>query len=196
MRGGSHGTPLFDRRHQAGKKVHSNKKSKLTIMKLKTSLTVMNFQFSGRVPFFLTMLLFNFTISIFTSLLGSLYLPDSFNTGIFEGWPLAGVFFVSVIAGPFIETLLYQYALIEGTLYYTGKNRSGIVLAIVISALVFGISHLYNLVYMAAALCMGLSLAFTYIRFKGRGDISPLMGVYTIHAGINLMAFIVNDFPW
>lgn len=162
-------------------------------MKLRAGLSDVKFQCSGRVPFFLVMGLLNLAISLLTSLLGSVYRPESFSTDIFDGWSLVAVFFVSVIAGPFVETLIYQFALIEGTLYYTGKNRRGVFLAMFVSAFIFGVSHSYNLVYMAAAMCMGLSLALTYIQFKRRHNISPFIGVYAIHSCINLVAFIVND---
>ena len=162
-------------------------------MKTKSGLWEIRSRNWGRAAFFLAMALLNLGISLLTSLLGSLYMPGTFNTRIFEGWSLPAIFLVVVIAGPFLETLCYQYALIEGTLYYSGKNRRGIFLAIAVSALAFGISHLYNTVYMLAAMCMGVSLAYTYVRFRARSDISPFLGVYAIHAGINLVAFVIND---
>src|SRR5690606_33284686 len=92
------------------------------------------------------------------------------------------------------ETLLFQFIIIEGYFIILRKNNKAIILAILTSSIVFGLSHSYSLNYILLGLIIGFYLSLIYVLAKLRKDISPFFLVSIIHMIINLMVFLLNDF--
>ena len=61
-----------------------------------------------------------------------------------ENSSLRSIFISSVIVGPFLETLFYQFAIIEIGFKYFGKNQNIVPMTMFGSSFVFGIVHSYN----------------------------------------------------
>jgi len=99
-------------------------------------------------------------------------------------------FFGVVIIGPFVETFLCQYFLINLIISLTRFlfKKESIGLAIFISALIFGLSHDYNYIYMAVTFFTGLlySTFFLIIKFR-KQDAFTCTAI--VHALYNLFAF-------
>jgi len=90
-----------------------------------------------------------------------------------EGKSLIYIFLTTVIIIPFIETLLFQFIIIEGYFIILRKNNKAIILAILTSSIVFGLSHSYSLNYILLGLIIGFYLSLIYVLAKLRKDISP-----------------------
>lgn len=99
-------------------------------------------------------------------------------------------FFNGVLFGPFIETAFFQYFIIKflKTLDNVKKNE---ILIIMISSLLFGLSHYYSVYYIMIAFLIGIVLAYSFIvseNFK----IRPFWIVFSIHCLFNLMSFLIG----
>lgn len=87
-----------------------------------------------------------------------------------------------VLAAPLIETIIFQFIIIE--ILYEKVRKEIICL---ISALFFASSHLYNVLYFVFALILGF--AFAYLYFIGRVNKKAFQYVYLTHLTYNLIAF-------
>jgi len=134
-----------------------------------------------------TCLLISFLISLILSYVNIDYLEIDYlkNKG------LSYIFILTVLVAPVLETLIFQYGIIE--LLFRLKNKNKILYAILASAIVFGLSHYYNIFYVLNSFILGLAFATFYIIAKIRKDINPLYLLFSIHSLINLVAFIFND---
>ena len=104
------------------------------------------------------------------------------------------LFFYKVLLAPLIETLLFQFIIIEFFLLIFKGNK--VIIALIISASVFGYSHYFNtqnVLYSLFAALIGLIFASIYILTKRRKDINPFLLVFFVHLSINLFAFVIND---
>lgn len=110
-------------------------------------------------------LIFSLLTAYFTQLLG---LRLTANFPPFES--IKEELFAVVIFAPFVETLIFQYFLINLTISLTRFlfKRESIVLAIMIPGAVFGLAHTYNYVYMACTFVTGLLFNAFYIIIKYR----------------------------
>lgn len=109
--------------------------------------------------------------------------------GLQEGGPLF-FFFIAVIIGPLIETLIFQafILLFINFLLSKFKNESFII-PVLISAIAFGLYHSYNLTYIIYGLFVGLVLASAYtIVLKNRKE-NPILIVSIIHALVNFVPY-------
>ena len=99
-------------------------------------------------------------------------------------------FLVVVIAGPFIETFLCQYFLINFIISLTRFlfKKESISLAIFISALIFGLGHQYNYIYMAVTFFTGLLYATFFFIIKCRKQ-DAFTCTSIVHSLYNLFAF-------
>lgn len=98
--------------------------------------------------------------------------------------------FVNTIWIPVFETLLFQVLPIEILNRIFNSPR----LAIVVSAILFSLSHYYNWVYIVAVLPAGLLYASYYSYLKKAGITKAFLSVTAIHALSNLCAFMINHF--
>lgn len=108
-----------------------------------------------------------------------------------ENKGLAFIFIITVLVTPVLETLIFQYGVIE--LFFKLKNKNKVMFAALTSAFLFSLSHYYNLLYILGAFILGLGFAFFYIVAKRRKDINPFWLLTCIHSLLNLVAFIAND---
>lgn len=103
-------------------------------------------------------------------------------------------FLFVVIIGPFVETFLCQYFLINLIISLTRFlfKKESISLAIFISALIFGLGHQYNYMYMAVTFFTGLlySTFFIIIKFR-KQDAFTCTAI--VHALYNLFAFAMKN---
>lgn len=96
------------------------------------------------------------------------------------------VFFVSVLFAPFIETLIFQ-----SLIFYLGRKFTlSDSLIILLSTLLFALTHQYNLVYFLVTVFSGFFYAYTFLYLSKReNNFTAFLFVSSIHAVNNLVAF-------
>lgn len=99
-------------------------------------------------------------------------------------------FFAVVIFAPFLETFIFQYLLINTTIYVTKlfRKEGSPILAILLPAICFGLAHSYNYIYMAITFVVGLIFNTFYMinKFK-RQD--AYTNTTIVHGLYNLCVF-------
>jgi|GEM_PF-943770 len=94
-------------------------------------------------------------------------------------------FTIGVLLGPLLETVIFQYAIIESI---RGKLRIRYV--VVISALCFSLIHLYSVSYFIYALFGGLAFGLLY--FLQETVFRSVLMVWMAHFLFNLIVFLVR----
>ena len=112
----------------------------------------------------------------------------------FENESLADVFVMSVFFAPLIETLVFQLLVIELTLliFRIFRLNYGFCFSIVLSSILFGLTHSYNIYYIGYTMFSGAVLAFFYLIARNRKDMNGYLVVTIVHAVSNFFAFILN----
>lgn len=105
----------------------------------------------------------------------------------FQFGSLMNQIFLLVILAPVLETLIVQYGIIDFTLSKFKSNT----LAIILSAIVFGLFHFYSAQYMVATFFSGVLFAFIYLIFKAKNG-RPILFVTVLHASYNLFLLIMK----
>ena len=95
-----------------------------------------------------------------------------------------------VVLYPFIETLIFQFTIIE---ILRRLNASHVVI-ILISSLIFGAFHAYHIFYVLSAIGMGALFAFYYIILRDNGAKHAFLYVWLLHGALNGSAFILDSF--
>lgn len=101
-------------------------------------------------------------------------------------------FNIQVFLAPIIETLIFQFLIIE-FFYFLFKKYS---ICLIISSLFFGIMHYtnnHNITYTLAAIFAGLIFATIYIISKNRKDLNAFLVVILVHSSTNLFSFLINN---
>lgn len=128
---------------------------------------------------------FNFCLSIVLNILSKKMFNNSFteNTHVFSSFKEE--FFVIAIFSPLIETVIFQYIVIE-ILYDKFKKE----IICIVSAFLFSLIHLYNLIYFIFSFIIGLTFAYLYLigRLKKRG----FLYVYSTHLIYNVIVIILK----
>ena len=130
-------------------------------------------------------LIFSFAVSYFA------YLFDiQINTNPIKFDNIKEEFLVVVIIAPFVETFLCQYFLINLIISLNRFlfKKESISLAIFISALIFGLGHQYNYIYMAVTFFTGLLYATFFFIIKCRKQ-DAFTYTSIVHCLYNLVAF-------
>jgi len=113
---------------------------------------------------------------------------------LFQNSSLFKIFFLLVILGPFIETLVFQVIVIEIiTKIFKQKNQHYI--GILASGFAFGLAHYtntHNPIYTFFAIIAGILFASIYVFSKIRKDINPFILVFFSHSLINFFSFLIN----
>lgn len=117
---------------------------------------------------------------------------DTLNIDFFNDKSLLYIFIFTVIVGPIIETLIFQFGIIELILLLK-KNKFFEILAILISSIIFGLTHNYNVYYIIFGVFIGIIFGIIYIVAKRRKDMNAFTIVLIAHAFTNLIAFFHND---
>lgn len=128
--------------------------------------------------------------SIFLGHLSS-FLPFPKETGMLDsGNPMLDIL-LSVIAGPLVETIIFQFAIIEIVFKVIKRPRKNIYVAVFLSAALFAWSHNFSVGYVMYAFLAGIILALTYYfgRYRKEGGI---LLTFVIHGASNFYAEIYN----
>ncbi|KAF2082815.1 CPBP family intramembrane glutamic endopeptidase [Flavobacterium sharifuzzamanii] len=128
----------------------------------------------------LLIILLNFTNNYLFSVISNLF-DISLNKGFNYHYTIKEKIVLFVIAAPLIETLLFQYAVIE----ILKSIKIKLIYCCFLSAFVFASFHLYNIFYFLYAFVGGLLFAFLYVRGKNQKNaiLLPLV-THIIYNGI------------
>lgn len=88
---------------------------------------------------------------------------------------------ISIIVAPVLEEVFFRYYL-----YNKIKIKTNIVLATIITSIIFGIIHFYSVVALLSTICLGIILQLVY------NKTSNLMDTIVIHSICNLVITIVS----
>lgn len=102
------------------------------------------------------------------------------------------LFIIATLFAPIIETLFFQtfiIHLIKAVLKKISYNRYYI--PILVSGILFGLSHPYSIQYLISGIFMGSIYAFTYKVFMNRKE-NPFVVVAGIHSVANLIVFCID----
>lgn len=135
-----------------------------------------------------------FVISIFlTVVLSPVF--DFFDTSVIQSYgaeehreTVVFEFFTAVIVAPLVETLIFQFLVIE-FLYLTKIGKRKIV---VLSAIIFSLTHYYSIGYILYAFSMGVIFSYSYVIRKNATQ--AFLTVYAIHLLRNVLAFSLRIF--
>ena len=92
-------------------------------------------------------------------------------------------FLMAVLLAPIIETLIFQYALIE-----TIRHKLSPLYACILSAFAFALFHFYSVYYFLFALISGLIFAYMY--FLEKSVIKSCLTVLIAHILYNLLIYM------
>lgn len=99
------------------------------------------------------------------------------------------IFFLTVIIAPLLETLIFQFLVIEGLFMLKIKPKY----IVLVSSMLFAIIHSYNLVYVLFIVFLGILYAIYYTLLRKHGRYMAFGSVAILHAMLNLTAFLVDD---
>lgn len=98
---------------------------------------------------------------------------------------------LSVIAGPLLETIIFQFAIIEIVCKVIKRPGRNIYVAVFFSAALFALSHNFSVGYVIYTFLAGIILALTYYfgRYRKEGGI---ILTFVVHGLYNLYIEIYN----
>ena len=135
------------------------------------------------VMYFIIFLILKLLIGFITSIVATYIDPTSTQNPI-ENYGLAFDIIVSLFLAPLIEVLIFQLLVIE--LLIKIKTNINPVFIISTSALLFGISHNYNILYMGATTISGFIYAIYYYKLRNQGKSNSYLLVSGLHSLSNL----------
>ena len=137
-------------------------------------------------------LIFLFIISLSVTLIIG---EEAFEVDFLIGQSLVDIFFITVIFAPIIETLIFQFLIIESILFLFKKLElsNSLFASVIISGVFFGISHSYNIYYVLVTILLGLLLGIFYLIAKKHTSMNAFLTVCIVHSCSNLVGFIVDD---
>jgi len=145
----------------------------------------------NKLGLFITAFVVLYSLTIILSIIGNCLQEDALTVKFLEGKNPLWVFFLTVILAPVVETFIFQYGIIELSLWIRSRFTKEI--AIILSALVFGMEHGYNTIYMVLAIIMGAALAFYYLLFKKYTTGFAVAAIMVLHALLNFVNFLINN---
>lgn len=98
-------------------------------------------------------------------------------------------FLLVIIVAPIFETLIFQSFIIKKMIQYFPNNKS---IAIMASALFFGLSHYYSIPYIIKATIAGILYGLLYFILLHKKK-NPVIYIISVHAIYNLIGFIINS---
>lgn len=99
-------------------------------------------------------------------------------------------FLIAVILAPFLETLIFQYAIIS---FILNKMPKALLFSCFVSAVLFGLSHFYSPEYVLKTFFSGLLFGTLYLIVLTK-KANAILIVSTAHAIFNLIGFFVKNF--
>ena len=97
-------------------------------------------------------------------------------------------FILAVIVAPLIETWVFQSFIIKKSLQYFNNDK---LVAITLSALLFGLTHYYSIPYIIKATLAGGLYGLLYFIMKNINK-EPFFYIVLVHGVYNLIGFIIN----
>lgn len=97
-------------------------------------------------------------------------------------------FVIAVMIAPVIETYIFQIWLIKKVLKYSNNNQ---LLALAVSAIIFGLGHHYSFAYILKAAIAGILYAFLFFAITEKKQ-NPFFYILAAHAAFNLIGFLVG----
>lgn len=152
---------------------------------------------TSRVKFTISVIFLSLGINIMLPSMISLWAMDSSvldHPIMEEDISTFELFFLSVLLAPIFETLIFQVLLIQVPFkYIMKKNKTNYIIFGLLSALLFGIAHCYNIYYILATFGMGLYLSYVTVMtaFLREKKVSVWITVCGAHMFLNLMAFLL-----
>nr|WP_244525460.1 CPBP family glutamic-type intramembrane protease [Bacillus sp. 166amftsu] len=127
----------------------------------------------------------------------NLFLPPSQANPSINESIIEHIFLVLIIA-PFLETILFQkilFFILQITPYISERN----ILIILISSIIFGLNHQFDITYIIAATLMGLVFNYSYFIYQQKNyndsqSMSAFWIVFWIHELHNAIAFFIIEF--
>src|SRR5690606_37583117 len=105
-----------------------------------------------------------------------------------DGLPSWYRFTILVIVGPLLETLIYQVLIIEALNYFKVNHFY----VILISALLFSVSHNHHIVFLFSTFLPGIIYAVYYIKLRQiNGWVYSAMFIFFLHSLYNLSVFLM-----
>lgn len=108
----------------------------------------------------------------------------SSDEGFIENYSNKEKLILFVIVGPILETLLFQYAVIE----FCKRKKMALQYCCLLSAFIFASMHLYNVFYFLYAFVTGLLFAYLYL--AGKNEKNAILLTLVTHIIYNGIAFI------
>lgn len=111
-----------------------------------------------------------------------------------EDLSLINIFLVSVLIAPIIETAIFQFAVIEVMAFTLDRMKYARLISVLISGLLFGFSHSYNVYYVLIMIVIGIFFGWTYTLITAwKSKKIGFWSVTFIHALNNLTGFVLDD---
>ena len=135
-----------------------------------------------------------FAVNGFFSIIFYLLDVDLMANTEFDNFSTIELFFFAVFFAPIVESLIYQFGIIESGLWIREKLKASSIhwfIPGLLSAILFGISHTYNWSYVFITLAIGILLAAVYYYTRKRfGSTLALVMCIITHGVNNIGAFI------
>lgn len=138
-------------------------------------------------------IIFMFTSEIFS------YGDYSMENSVIDGMSPKGIFILSVVFAPLIETYVLQFLPIELLMAILSKYKCRFVyfVAVSLSALLFAATHYFNFIYFFETFLIGIILGFGYMHiciFYKKSSYLAFFAIVFVHSFHNLFAFVYNNF--
>lgn len=140
------------------------------------------------LQYFIIIFLIYFSFKFITSVIANYFDPTLTDSSL-KNESLLAKFIIIVVIAPVLETIIYQFAIIE----IGFKLKLPAILSIIISSLAFGISHSYNLAYILVTTIVGFILAYYYTALRSQNYTNRVVFVILLHFSGNLIAFLNNN---
>lgn len=135
------------------------------------------------------LMLFALLADIMITCLFSFVLFPENNSGPEFGVNVAD-FLLIVIIAPLVETAIVQSGIVRMVLKYTKGNK---LLAVLFSALVFGLAHHYSIAYMLKGFFAGAIYGILWFAILDKQK-RPFLYVVLTHGIYNLTGFVINAY--
>jgi len=136
---------------------------------------------------------FKAVISIIFSILSNYFLDsEKITNSAIQGFDTANKFVIAVLFAPLIETLIFQFLVIELVLFLLkrAKHSYGEFFSILVSSFLFSMTHSYSNYYILYAFISGFIYAYFYLFARKRNGMNGYLTVAFVHSFSNFTGFI------
>lgn len=141
------------------------------------------------INLFLIFFIIKFIFLTVTSIIATRIDP-SFTSNPIDNENIIYIFAMLVILAPVLGTFIFQLAIIEIGFEFKLRRR----LLVLISSVLFALSHHYNWVYVGIMFIIGFIFAYSYMIIRNKFDVTKAtLFVISLHAMSNLIAFLNNN---